>query len=75
VSISCQTEDSELLVVRVPENVEQTLEEVFCVMEETVVSAVCLCAHKNKTNFINNPSPPFPMTSSLLSVIFVYFMA
>jgi len=33
--------------------VVQRLEEVFCIMEKSMVSVVCLCIHRNKTSSVN----------------------
>ena len=33
--------------------VVQRLEEKFCIMEESMVSVLCLCVHRNKTSSLN----------------------
>ena len=55
---SCQpvvtlTEDSVAPGSHSSRIVVQRLEEKFCIMEESMVSVVCLCVHRNKTSSLN----------------------
>ena len=55
---SCQpvvtlTEDSAASGSQSSRIVVQRLEEKFCIMEESMVSVVCLCVHRNKTASVN----------------------
>jgi len=58
VSSSCQalvilTEDSAAPDSKSSRIVVLRLEEIFCIMEESMVSVLCLCVHKNKTSSVN----------------------
>jgi hypothetical protein len=47
------TEDSAVPGSQSSRIVVQRLEEIFCIMEESMVSVVCLFIHKNKTSSVN----------------------
>jgi hypothetical protein len=50
--------------------VVQRLEEKFCIMEECIVSVVCLCEHRNKTSSVLTVSIVCTDKQDLLSVNF-----
>jgi len=47
------TEDSAAPGSQSSRTVVQRLKEIFCIMEERMVSVVCLCVHRNRTSSVN----------------------
>jgi hypothetical protein len=47
------TEDCAAAGSQSSRTVVQRLEEIFCIMEESLVSVLCLCVQKNRTSSVN----------------------